>query len=303
MTTPRHRLVDSQTPLFYHLVSRCVRHGWLCGYDQVRRKDYSHRKKWIVDRIHQLGQAFAVEIHAYAVMSNHFHLVVYYDPTANQSWDDEEVVDRWLSFCFLGRQPEAVRQQAIFEARKRLLEDPNRISRLRDTLGSLSMFMKHLKQPIARRANLEDETTGNFFDRRYYSGALLNQEAVLAAMAYVDLNPIRAKIARTLEESAHTSVHERLTQTGINAPPEKSLAPLATGLTPDIRIHTSTEYYLTHLHALTTYTRQEENHKLKRWRAHVALLKRRQRVFGSMTEIRAWVSSRGLQPRDKPLMG
>ena len=70
--------------------------------------------------------------------------------------------------------------------------------------------MKHLKQPIARRANLEDECAGHFFEQRFYSGALLTEEALIAAMAYVDLNPVRAELAERIEETRDSPLHDRL---------------------------------------------------------------------------------------------
>ena len=70
--------------------------------------------------------------------------------------------------------------------------------------------MKHLKQPVARRANLEDDRTGHFFEQRFYSGALLTGEALIAAMAYVDLNPVRAQLAKRIEAIRDTSIGERL---------------------------------------------------------------------------------------------
>ena len=86
MATPRHKLVDDATALSYHVVSSCVRRAWLCGQDKRTGKDYSHRKRWLVERMLALARCFAVEIDAYAVMSNHFHLVVHYDPKACESW-------------------------------------------------------------------------------------------------------------------------------------------------------------------------------------------------------------------------
>ena len=59
-------------------------------------------------------------------------------------------------------------------------------------------------------ANLEDDRTGHFFEQRFYSGALLTEEALIAAMAYVDLNPVRAKLANRIEEIRDTSIGERL---------------------------------------------------------------------------------------------
>ena len=83
--------------MYYHLVSKCVQHAWLCGIDPHTGKDYSHRKQWIIDRMRYLAQYFAVEVAAYAIMANHFHLVVYFDPTASGRWSDKEVARRWIS--------------------------------------------------------------------------------------------------------------------------------------------------------------------------------------------------------------
>ena len=86
-------------------------------------------------------------------------------------------------------------------AAEQLRDCPDRISLCRKSLGSLSDYMKHLKQPIAVRINKEDQVRGHLFEQRFYSGALLDDNAVLAAMRYVDLNPFRARITKTLEGS------------------------------------------------------------------------------------------------------
>ena len=96
MATPRSQLIDLEQPLHYHLVSRCVRRSWLCGKDSLSRKNYEHRKAWLEKRMFHLAQCFAVAIDAFAIMSNHFHLVVYFDPQESNRWPDEEVANRWL---------------------------------------------------------------------------------------------------------------------------------------------------------------------------------------------------------------
>lgn len=96
MATPRALLVDPDNALCYHLVSRCVRHAWLCGQDKRTRRDYSYRKSWLEQRLSHLGRCFAVDIYAQAIMSNHFHLVVYFDPLAASRWSNKEVAERWL---------------------------------------------------------------------------------------------------------------------------------------------------------------------------------------------------------------
>ena len=78
MTTARRDLVDDEQALCYHLVSGYSRGAWLFG--RHAGKDYSHRKDWVEERLLRLGSCFAVDVLSYAVMSNHLHIVVYYDP-------------------------------------------------------------------------------------------------------------------------------------------------------------------------------------------------------------------------------
>ena len=78
MATPRTQLIDHDQPLHYHLLLRCVCRSFLCGNDSRARKDYEHRKAWLEQRIFHLPQCFAVAIDAFAIMNNHFHLVVGY---------------------------------------------------------------------------------------------------------------------------------------------------------------------------------------------------------------------------------
>jgi hypothetical protein len=70
--------------------------------------------------------------------------------------------------------------------------------------------MKCLNEFIARRANAEDHCKGRFWESRFRCQALLDEVAVLAAMCYIDLNPIRAGLSETLEGSDFTSVQERI---------------------------------------------------------------------------------------------
>ncbi len=70
--------------------------------------------------------------------------------------------------------------------------------------------MRLLSQNIAQRANREDQEVGKFWQARYRAVRLLDDAAILACAAYVDLNPIRAAMAQTLEDSDFTSVQKRI---------------------------------------------------------------------------------------------
>ena len=228
MATPRRLLVDPVNECDYHLVSRCVRRSFLCGVDKHDQRDYSHRRAWLVERMRQLAPCFAVDVYAHTVLSNHFHLVLRHDPLAHRDWADEEVAWRWFE-AFPPSERGAVAPELKPERRELMLGDPDRLDRARRTLGSMSDFMKHLKQPIARRANLEDDCTGHFFEQRFYSGALLTEEALVAAMAYVDLNPVRAELAKRIEDIRDTSIRDRLLENSAEAL-EDYLRPVLSGI-------------------------------------------------------------------------
>ena len=211
MPQPRKRLVSTDVTPFYHLISRCVRRHFLCGVDPWTGKDYSTRKQDIKDRLALLAEVFAVDVCAYAILSNHYHLVVHIDEPAALEWSPLEVARRWTQL-FTG--PVLVRAfvagQKLTETQQRVVY--NHIQDYRKRLCSVSWFMKCLNEPIARQANAEDNVTGHFWQARFSSQALLDEAAVLTAMAYVDLNPIRAGIAETPETSDFTSVQQRIAQ-------------------------------------------------------------------------------------------
>ena len=209
MPQARHRQISLQDTPYYHCISRCVRRAFLCGKDAHTGYDFEHRRQWIVDRIKLLCSVFAVDLCAYAIMNNHYHLVIRIDIDKVKQWSDQEVARRWMQI-FSG--PLLMHQYlgntSLTVAEKEYVA--SLFSTWRERLGDLSWFMRCLNEPIARMANSEDHCTGRFWEGRFKSQALLDVRAVLACMAYVDLNPIRAAMAKTPEQSDYTSIQERI---------------------------------------------------------------------------------------------
>ena len=209
MTRPRSTLVSLADTPYYHCVGRCVRRAFLCGDDPLSGRNFDHRKEHIRERLAWLTDTFAIDICAYALMSNHYHLVLRIDAARAQAWTDRTVIERWRNLytgpafttAYLSHQHLDPAEQA------RLNE---LVPVWRQRLADLSWFMRCLNEHIARRANAEDGCTGRFWEGRFKSQALLDESALLVVMAYVDLNPVRAGLAASIEESSFTSGQQRL---------------------------------------------------------------------------------------------
>jgi len=76
MASPRYSQLSLDDTPWYHCVSRCVRRAYLCGHDDQSGQSYEHRRHWVMQRIKQLAGVFTIDVAAYAVMSNHYHIVV-----------------------------------------------------------------------------------------------------------------------------------------------------------------------------------------------------------------------------------
>src|SRR5690554_1062462 len=207
MTQPRMRLISLDDTPLYHCVSRCVRRAYLCG--SGKDYDFEHRRGWIAQRIKQLAAVFTIDVAAYAVMSNHYHVVLRVNREVADALTWDEVMERW---CQLFKGPLLVQRfragQALTPPELEMVDEI--VDGWRQRLMNISWFMRCLSEPIARWANQEDNCTGRFFEGRFKSQALLDERALLSCMAYVDLNPIRATMADSPEDSDFTSIQERL---------------------------------------------------------------------------------------------
>ena len=186
-----------------------MRRAFLCGVDSHSGKSYEHRRQQIEEDLLKLASVFFIDVAAFAVMSNHYHLVLFVDQEECKSASAKDIVERWHKLY------------AGFDISQRYLKgeflEPHELEQLdtliqtwRKRLQDISWFMKVLNENISKRANQEDECTGHFWESRFKSQALLDEKAVLSCMTYIDLNPIRAGMAKTPETSNHTSIKMRI---------------------------------------------------------------------------------------------
>jgi hypothetical protein len=148
-------------------------------------------------------------------MNNHSHFVLHINKEKSDAWSTEDIIARWHSLfkgCCLSQRylSEDNMDKASLDQLLIIVEE------WRERLHSISWFMKLLNEHIARLANEEDGCTGHFWQSRFKSQALLDESALMACMAYVDLNPIRASMADTPEESDYTSIQQRI-QTALSS--------------------------------------------------------------------------------------
>ena len=209
MTIARSKLVDAAVSRWYHCLSRCVRRAFL--FAEGEDSNSADRKGWIERRLKELAEIFAVSVGGFSVMDNHLHLLLRLDSHVAEQWQAKEVVDRWFKlFPPRGTDRKPLPPERLKALVTERLKDAEWIATTRERLGSLSWFMKCLKEPLSRMVNKAENCTGAFFEGRFKSIAILDDEALLSVCAYIDLNPVAAGIAAAPEESDHTSVKARV---------------------------------------------------------------------------------------------
>ena len=207
---PRRDLLDQTDVGVYHCINRCVRRAFLCGHDAVTGNDYDYRKEYIRRRLEFLAGVFGLDILSYTVMSNHLHVILRNRPDVVSGWSDDEVARRWWELFPTRRNPDGSMAEPNEIELQMITSDPEKLAERRRRLSNVSWFMRCLCEPIARLANKEDECTGRFWEGRFKCQRLLDESALLACSVYVDLNPVRAKIAATPETSDYTSAQDRI---------------------------------------------------------------------------------------------
>ena len=200
MVRPRSEKMPEGTPGTFHVVSRCTRRSFLMGDDK------EHRRDWVVQELAELLGSFAIDLHAYAVMSNHVHLVLRPRPDKVASMSAERVARVGMALMPIRTGVADEKLPVTPEVISRYAAQSKWVAEYSSRLSSISWFMRLFKQHIAKAANMEDGCTGHFWESRFFCVPLLDWSAVLACMLYVDLNPWRAGLSTGLIKTTYSSL-------------------------------------------------------------------------------------------------
>ena len=168
------RMVLKGEPGVYHIVSRTALGGFVIG---------DVEKEYLLNLIRRLSSIYFAQVLGFCLMGNHFHLLVRIDP--GEEYDDEQIKRRFS--LYYGDNP------------KRELQD-GQIPLLREKWSSLSEYIKEIKQGFSRYYNRLHSRRGYFWSERFKSVIVDNGETLINCLAYIDLNPIRAGIAKRPED-------------------------------------------------------------------------------------------------------
>ena len=210
MTNAREDFMQADKCGTFHVYARCIRRCFLLGNDEESGKDYSARKEWIPLRLAVLRKTFLIDIYAYAVMSNHYHLILNNRPDLVKNLSSDEIGTRWLLLHPTASMKSEKREKPTATEIAALINDYT-LEEIQSRLSDISWFMRELNQHIAVKANRDEGLTGAFFDGRFKSQYLADDFAILTCMIYVDLNCVRAKVAASIEDSIFTSGYDRMT--------------------------------------------------------------------------------------------
>ncbi len=197
MRRPRSERIPVGTAGIWHITSRCVR--------RERLLEAPGARAWLADRLAAWLDVLAVDLLGYALMGNHFHLVLRTRPDVAKGWSVSEVRQRWAAL----RAVADGRPATVGSTPKAGPWEAGDTALARAELSHPGVMLKAVKEGLARRLNLQTGATGHVWEGRYHDVALIDAGGVLAALVYVDLNPVRAGLAPMPGVSVFCSARHR----------------------------------------------------------------------------------------------
>ncbi|WP_299490987.1 transposase [uncultured Shewanella sp.] len=212
MTECRKKLIHINSTPYYHISNHCVRGTYLIKEDNQYNKNGKldqHRAQWFLDRLIQLSTIFCIDICAYSILPNRYHLVLKVNISTAKHLTLIQVMKRWKQIFNLPPLANKYANQEVLSTAEKESLDELKLQ-WRERLTNISWFMRCLNETVSRKINKEEKCKGAFWQGRFKSQALLDSPALLACIMFVDLAPIRAQLTQSLENDYFTSINLRL---------------------------------------------------------------------------------------------
>ncbi len=214
---PRSEILRPGEQAIAHVMNRCVRKCFLMA-NGYRRREFELE-------LEKAAGGFAIDLLSYAIMDNHFHLILRSRPDVVKEWTDLQVVKQWHKLCPIFKDENGVpMDDPNDDVVQPMTQDTAQVETWRERLSDISWLMKLVSERIAKFCNIEDNITGHFWEGRFKCVLLLDERALIACSAYVDLNRIEAELAASLEESDYTSIQRRIIAAAIRTSMQKMMA-------------------------------------------------------------------------------
>ena len=179
----RAEVFDPSEVAVLHICARVVRRCYLLGVDPFTGKNHDHRKVWIEDQLKLLAANFGIDLLSFAILSNHFHLILRSRPDVVATWDDSELARRWLMLCPIRKKNDRSAEEPNAFELNSIGKNPEKLAAIRKRLSDVAWWMHLLCQNIGTRANRDDNQVGKFFQGRYRAVRILDEETLLACAA------------------------------------------------------------------------------------------------------------------------
>ncbi len=168
-------------------------------------------KEYFLKQLKRFSEGFFVEIHAYCIMGNHFHIHATERKCLAEKADDKELLRRYRLMYEKYHEP----PPGSYEWDGTLIPDEDGgIQRLRNRLGSISRFVQELKQTFSRWYNKKHKRKGTLWGERFKGIIVERGEFQLICSTYIDLNPVRAGIVKRPEDYRWSSLALRVGNPG-----------------------------------------------------------------------------------------
>ena len=210
MTRPRYQQILPRVTPYYHVMGRCTQGLSLMGErNPITGENTADRKGWIETHLEHVARAFCIDVCKYALMDNHYHLLLHINMRKAKKLPMAEVIYRWhMMFEGDDLSHRYIKKEKLTGKERRQLE--RLVKKWRKRLWNISWFMRCFNQYVSYRCNSESGNKGTFWQSRYKIKGLFSYAAILACCIYIDLNPVRAGLALTPETSDYTSFKKRL---------------------------------------------------------------------------------------------